>query len=266
MSAEPLLTHEVAPPRSTAKRRTGGALDFPVLDREAGPVGRRLSSLAGEGHPVWMYVLGVLLSFAAIACLSILTGLLVTRVLLHVHGVASDDEWLANFFARHRSTGLTDASLVGSIMAGGVVLPIIAACAALVSAIARRWRLAAFLACALAVESGSYRATTLVIHRHRPEVHRLETLPVNASYPSGHTAAAIAIYCGIALLLTSRIANTGARAAIWTLAVLIPIFVAFSRMYRGMHHPLDVFGGVVIGVAALSALVLVARASGRAAR
>ena len=44
--------------------------------------------------------------------------------------------------------------------------------------------------------------------------------------------------------------------------MLIPIFVAFSRMYRGMHHPLDVFGGVVIGVAALSALVLVARASG----
>jgi membrane-associated phospholipid phosphatase len=37
-------------------------------------------------------------------------------------------------------------------------------------------------------------------------------------------------------------------------------------MYRGMHHPLDVLGGAVIGVAALSALVLVVRASGRAAR
>jgi len=37
-------------------------------------------------------------------------------------------------------------------------------------------------------------------------------------------------------------------------------------MYRGMHHPLDVLGGVLIGVTALSALVLVARASGTAAR
>jgi membrane-associated phospholipid phosphatase len=241
-------------------------LDFPVLDREPGPLGRWLSSLPGEGHPVWTYVLGVLLSFASIACLSILAGLLVTRVLLHVHGIASDDEWLAGFFARHRSVGLTDASLVGSIMGGGVVLPIIAACAALVALIAKRWRLAAFLGCALAVESGSYRATTLVIHRHRPEVHRLEKLPVNASYPSGHTAAAIAVYCGIALLLTSRIANRGARVTIWVLAALIPVFVAFARMYRGMHHPLDVFGGVVVGVAALSALVLVVRASGTAAR
>jgi len=265
VSAEPLTSPKVTHPRGAATRRSGGLLDFPVLDREPGPLGRWLSSLPGEGHPVWTYVLGVLLSFAAIACLSILLGLLVTRVLVPVHGVASDDNWLVGFLARHRSRGLTDASLVGSIMAGGVVLPIIAACAALVAVIAKHWRLAAFLGCALAVESGSYRATTLVIHRDRPPVHRLEKLPVNASYPSGHTAAAIAVYCGIALLLTSRIANRGARAAIWAVAALIPVYVAFSRMYRGMHHPLDVLGGVVIGIAALSALVLVVRASGRAA-
>jgi undecaprenyl-diphosphatase len=53
--------------------------------------------------------------------------------------------------------------------------------------------------------------------------------------------------------------------AIWVAAALIPVFVALSRMYRGMHHPLDVVGGVVIGIAALSALVLVTRAAGSAA-
>jgi undecaprenyl-diphosphatase len=264
VSVEPLVTRKVTHPRNVASRRADGPLEFPVLDREPGRLGRRLASLPGEGHPVWTYVVGVLISFASIACLSILAGLLVTRVIIHVHGVPNDDEWLVSFLARHRSSGLTDASLVGSIMAGGVVLPIIAACAALIAVLAKHWRLAAFLGCALAVESGSYRATTLVVHRHRPEVHRLETLPVNASYPSGHTAAAIAVYCGLALLLASRVANRSARIAIWTVAGLIPIFVAWARMYRGMHHPLDVLGGVVIGIAALSALVLVVRASGRA--
>jgi undecaprenyl-diphosphatase len=97
-------------------------------------------------------------------------------------------------------------------------------------------------------------------------VHRLENLPVDASYPSGHTAASIAVYCGLALLLTSRIRNRTAQVAIWVVAILIPVFVAFSRMYRGMHHPLDIAGGVVIGVAAVSMLVLVTRASGEAAR
>ncbi len=97
MSAEQSITREVALPRSVATRRAGGVLAFPVLDREPGPLGRLLARVPGEGHPVWTYVIGVLLSFAAIACLSILAGLLVTHVLLHVHGVASDDEWLARF-------------------------------------------------------------------------------------------------------------------------------------------------------------------------
>jgi membrane-associated phospholipid phosphatase len=37
-------------------------------------------------------------------------------------------------------------------------------------------------------------------------------------------------------------------------------------MYRGMHHPLDCLGGVLVGVAALAALVLCCRAAGIAAK
>ena len=259
MSVETISTTELSPARGPLKG-AAALLEFPILDREPS---RRLP---GAGHPVWTYIGGVLLAWAAIAGLSILVGLFVMHVLLHVHGVAADDESLVRVLAHHRSTTLTDASLVGSIMAGGVVLPIIAGAAALVALAVKHWRLAGFLLFSLAVESGSYRATTLVVHRHRPEVHRLEHLPVNASYPSGHTAASIAIYGGLALLLTSRLERRAARIAVWAVAVLIPLFVAFSRMYRGMHHPIDVAGGVLIGVAALSALVVVTRASGSAAR
>jgi membrane-associated phospholipid phosphatase len=258
----------VSPNYSPARARTDGRrslLAFPVLDREPGPVGGRLAAW-GDRHPVWTYVFGIVLAFVAIASLSIVAGLVVTRVLVHIPGVAGDDESLIRFLARHRSGSLTDASLVGSIMAGGVVLPIVVGVAAVVAAVAKHWRLAAFLLFALAVESGSYRTTTLVVHRHRPEVHRLESLPVNASYPSGHTAASIAVYGGLALLITSRMSNRAGQAAVWLLASLIAAFVAFSRMYRGMHHPLDVAGGVVIGIAALCALVLVTRAAGKAAR
>jgi undecaprenyl-diphosphatase len=254
-----------ARPGVPVTRSRESILSFPVLDEEPGPVGRRLATLPGEGHPVWTYVCGVLIAFAAIAGLSILFGLLVTRVVLHIHGAPHDDEALISFLARHRSGGLTDASLVGSIIAGGVVLPIVAGVALIVAAVARHWRLAGFLLLALAVESGSYRATTLVIHRHRPEVLRLEKLPVNASYPSGHTAASIAIYGGIALLIASRIESRAGKIAVWAGAALVVVFVAFARMYRGMHHPLDVAGGVVVGVAALCALVLISRATHLAA-
>ena len=261
MPVETIVTSDYSAAHARRHRHRRPATAFFVLDKEPGRLGRRLATLAGGRHAVLVYLCGILISFALIACLSIVAGLIVTRLLLHVHGLAGYDESLVAFLARHRSSGLTEASLIGSIMAGGVVLPIIAGLAALIALVGKHWRLAGFLLFALAVESGSYRATTLVVHRHRPEVHRLESLPVDASYPSGHTAAAIAVYWGIALLVTSRITNRAARVAIWLVAALIPSFVAFSRMYRGMHHPLDVAGGVLIGIAAVSALLFVTRAA-----
>ena len=149
-------------------------------------------------------------------------------------------------------------------MAGGVVLPIIAGVALVIAAVARHWRLAAFLAFALTVESGSYRATTLVVHRHRPEVPRLEKLPVDASYPSGHTAASIALYSGLALLLTSRFALGRWRLLVWAIVLAIPPIVGLSRIYRGMHHPIDVLVGIPIGIAAIVVVVFACRVAGAA--
>jgi undecaprenyl-diphosphatase len=146
-----------------------------------------------------------------------------------------------------------------------VVLPIVAGLIAFACVVLRKWRLAAFVVFALAVESASYRATTLVVHSHRPRVARLENLPVNAGYPSGHTAAAIAVYCGLALLLTSRFTSSVLRVSAWTIAPAIVVFVAVARMYRGMHYPLDVAGGVVVGIAAVVALVFACRTAGAAA-
>ena len=121
-------------------------------------------------------------------------------------GIGAADERVNVWFAR---IGLRRGRIVGArfYLAGGVVLPIVVASFAIVCLVFRKWLLAAFFVFVLGVESGSYRATTLVIHSHRPRVVRLESLPVNASYPSGHTAASVAVYGGLAYLLTSRVTN-----------------------------------------------------------
>ena len=70
------------------------------------------------------------------------------------------------------------------------------------------------------------------------------------------------------LLLTSRFPTRGLRIFAWAVAILIPCFVAMARMYRGMHHPLHVAGGLVVGIGALLVLLFACRAAGvaRAAR
>ena len=50
--------------------------------------------------------------------------------------------------------------------------------------------------------------------------------------------------------------NRGARIAIWIVALAIPPVVALSRIYRGMHHPLDTLGGIVVGILALFVIAL----------
>ncbi|HEY8775037.1 MAG TPA: phosphatase PAP2 family protein [Gaiellaceae bacterium] len=212
-----------------------------------------------------MFALVMLAGLAAVAVLSIGLGFLVTRVLEHAWGIGAAEQRFNVWLATHRTSARTEASLIGSIVAGGVVLPIVAGTIALVCAAMRKWRLGAFIVFALGVESASYRVTTLVVHSHRPRVARLENLAVNASYPSGHTAAAIAVYGGIVLLLTSRFKGGFLRASAWTFALAMVAFVATARMYRGMHHPLDVAGGVVVGVAALIVLVFACRTAGAAA-
>ena len=145
-------------------------------------------------------------------------------------------------------------------MAGGVVLPIVVAIIGLVappSEVAdRRLR-------RLRVDRrvGAYRITTLVVHGHRPTV-RLEELPVNASYPSGHTAASIAVYGGLALLLSSQIRNRALRGVRLLRCRRGVASRRSSRMYRGMHYPLDVVGGAVVGLGALTVLVFACRAAG----
>ncbi len=248
-----------------AQRQPAPSWDVPVLEsREDGSAERVAGLLAGL-HPVVVFLVVVVAGLAVIAALSIAMGFLITRVVEPAWGIGSADERVNAWLAAHRTPARTHASLIGSIVAGGVVLPILVGSIALVCAVLRKWRIAAFFVFALAVESATYRATTLVVHSHRPRVFRLEKLPVDASYPSGHTAASLAVYGGLALLLTSVFTNRMFRIVTWTLAAAVVTFVATSRLYRGMHHPLDVAGGLLVGTAALIVVVFACRAAGTAA-
>jgi undecaprenyl-diphosphatase len=251
---------------SSARRpRTRDVWTTPALAVRPGGPAERFARALGLRHPVAVFFVALIGGLLLLSGLSILLGLLVVHVLVGDAGLGRPDNSFIRTLADHRTGTLNTLSSIGSNVGGAPVLPILAGLIGLGFAFAARWRIAAFAVFVLAAESATYRITTLVIHRDRPSVHRLESLPLDDSYPSGHTAASIAVYSGLVFLLTTRFTNSTFRALAWTFAILATTYVAFSRMYRGMHHPLDVAGGVVIGIGAIILLLFACRAAGAAA-
>lgn len=215
-------------------------------------------------RPVPAFVVALLAAFALIAGLSVALGALVTDVLLDSGGVQSWDEGVVEDIVDHRSNLLDTVAEVGAYV-GSYVLVGLAVLVALILAFRREWRAAAFAAFLPFVESGIYRITSYVDPRMRPSVPRLEDLPADASYPSGHAGASVAVYIGLTLLLSSRVQSRGWRLLIWIVALAIPLFVALSRMYQGMHHPIDLGAGFLVGFATICIVAFACRAAGAAA-
>jgi undecaprenyl-diphosphatase len=99
---------------------------------------------------------------------------------------------------------------------------------------------------ALVGELWLFLATALIVKRPRPPVAHVDAaLPPTSSVPSGHTAATVALWCGLALGLARTHPRHPLRALSWVLAVALPVFVLSCRLYRGMHWPTDVAASVV---------------------
>ena len=68
-----------------------------------------------------------------------------------------------------------------------------------------------------------------------------------ASYPSGHAAASLCLYGGLAVLAWHVTGNRPLQLTLTVLAVVLPPAVGFARMYRGFHHLTDILAGLLLG-------------------
>ncbi|MGW2282592.1 diacylglycerol kinase family protein [Streptomyces sp. NPDC001770] len=175
-------------------------------------------------------------------------GLLITGPARDWWPLTVEDE-VNEGFERIRTHALTTASFIGSgagntstvigitllVCVGLVLLPWLP-----------RWRETVFLATAVSLQALVFLIITESVDRTRPDVERLDASPPTSSYTSGHTGAATALYGGLAVLALSRVRGPW-RKVLGVFFLLIPLLVGVSRLYRGMHHPTDVAGGLLNG-------------------
>jgi undecaprenyl-diphosphatase len=112
----------------------------------------------------------------------------------------------------------------------------------------RQWWVAAIPAVAIALQSTVFVIATAVVARPRPHVPHLDPAPPTSSYPSGHVGASTALYVSFALL-AQRIERPVLRRVVTALFLVIPVLVAWARLYRGMHHLTDILVGAANGLA-----------------
>lgn len=219
------------------------------------PGGRTVSGRLGDAlrglHPLIGALLIAALAFAVVGLVAVVLGTFVERWVVH-GAIGRADLDVARWLAERRTATRNDLSVVGSYLAETVTVVALVVVVAAALALRKRWWLAAFVIVSLCLEALVYLTATFAIVRDRPAVPRLEDLIVSDSFPSGHTAAAVAIYGSIAVVVWTLTTSRLARSVFLGIAVVFPVLVALSRVYRGMHNPSDVVCGALLGAGCIA--------------
>jgi undecaprenyl-diphosphatase len=193
---------------------------------------RQYARIAAGVLAAWVLILGVVVGF----------GELVVKY--------SHDKWLGDtaipsWFAAHRTPAGNHWSNIISVCCAttGILVVAVAACLLFLLFI-RRWRPVIFLAVVMFGELAAFLAAAAVVKRPRPYVHHLDHHLPTSAYPSGHVAATCCLYIAIAIVVIGH-ARGWWRWLFLVPAIVMPVLIALSRMYRGEHHPTDVAGSLI---------------------
>lgn len=174
--------------------------------------------------------------------------------------VVDEDVEISEWIAAEREPILTEISEWASLP--GATIPVVAIVGILFVGFVlafKRWLESATLVTALSLEALVFVTVSTLVGRSRPPIELLDPAPPTASFPSGHVGAATALYLTVATIVWWRTDNVFLRGLAAIVAVVLPVSVALSRMYRGMHFLTDVIVGVILGAAAAWVAIRVVR-------
>lgn len=134
---------------------------------------------------------------------------------------------------------------VSELASTEVILAAMAAATAVLAA-KGHWRGATALALSVLATQAVVTVAKDVISRPRPEDSGSMIDPSGFSFPSGHSASAVALYVMLALIAGSAVPKR-LWAIAWLGAITLALTIGLSRVYLGAHYPSDVLAGWLTG-------------------
>ena len=147
---------------------------------------------------------------------------------------------------------------ISAIAGTDVALPLTFAAAAILLAL-RHWRGAIALVLAVLATQVVVQIIKLLVERPRPSANGAVAEAGGFSFPSAHSATAMALYATLAFI-AARYLKGGLRVSVAAAGVTIAVVVGVSRVLLAAHYPTDVLAGWLTGGAlALASWLLVRR-------
>ena len=230
----------------TSTVAASGRRDDARLDTSGREVGQ-----AVEWRPT---LVGVLVRFVLLSAVFTAAGL----ALVHLDalaGLRDADLEISRWFVPRRTPAWNDVALFWSNFADTI-----ATCSVALVATAFLWwrhrrRDAVLIAFGLALEAATFITVNNIVQRERPPVRTVGAAPTTDSFPSGHVAATIVLYGGLAIIALVLVHRPVLRFLIAAAPVVLTAWVAWARIYRGMHFALDVLAGILLGFTVLVVMV-----------
>ena len=134
------------------------------------------------------------------------------ELIVRSDSIQARDQSIAEWFVDSRTATLDTLSALGSNLADTMVkIAVTAVLAIIMRLVWKRWREPLMMVVPLVLEASVFITVTYIVARPRPDVERLESSPVDSSFPSGHVAAAAA-YGALIIIVYWHVRNRIARA------------------------------------------------------
>lgn len=171
---------------------------------------------------------------------------------LYIHGPL--EQWDKRIELRMHDSALNSPAWMKAVMVAGFYIGlqgyiVLAVIMGLYFLFKRYWKEFVLIAVGSAGQGGLWLLVATAFGRDRPVLEHPLSNPIPySSFPSGHTMSAVLGFGLLAYLLIPRVSSRFWKAAIMAIAVLLMLYIGFSRFFMGAHYLIDVLGGLALGV------------------
>ena len=156
--------------------------------------------------------------------------------------------------------GISESKIITTLSATPTIVVLTVLAAIVFRWMFGRWRESLVVIYAVVGETAIFMATTLFIDRPRPECAAPGRRAADVVVPVGpHRRGGVLLRFGRRDRRLAQPRSGGSRVVAVILCAAVPLTIAGSRVYRGMHYPTDVLAGALLGAIWLSIVIFYVR-------